>query len=121
MELITDMDLRYNCFGGQVDNPPVDHYLASHSCGGPCKKPLGSRCSNTSRASAETEMILSRLPAPLQPIAQGSERTPLGQRKLSCDDECGKLEKKRLLADTFGVELLGDFTSGDTGALGSEM
>ncbi|KAG6549717.1 hypothetical protein Mapa_008697 [Marchantia paleacea] len=77
--------------------------------------------SSTSRASAETEMILSRLPAPLQPITQSSERTPLGQRKLSCDDECGKLEKKRLLADAFGVELSGDFTSGDAGALGSEM
>lgn len=72
-------------------------------------------------APAETEMILNRLPPPLQPIAQGSERTPLGQRKLLCDDECGKLEKKRLLANTFGVELSGDFTSGDTGALGSEM
>ncbi|OAE24770.1 hypothetical protein AXG93_48s1180 [Marchantia polymorpha subsp. ruderalis] len=205
VELITARDLRYNCFCGQVDNPPVDHYLTPHSCGGPCKKPLdrnvankkllavvetfvGESChvdvilvpgfvtkdlekchpgpcgecevspamlqtcpcgkkkllelvgsgrprinctdpvptcgqggSSTSRASAETEMILSRLPAPLQPIAQSSERTPLGQRKLSCDDECGKLEKKRLLADAFGVELSGDFTSGDTGALGSEM
>ncbi|KAL3679172.1 hypothetical protein R1sor_022128 [Riccia sorocarpa] len=65
------------------------------------------------RHSAETEMILSRLPGPLQPLPQGSERVPLGQRKLSCDDECAKHEKRKLLADAFGVEISGDGRGGD--------
>ncbi|KAL2613702.1 hypothetical protein R1flu_025394 [Riccia fluitans] len=68
---------------------------------------------NGTRLSAETEMILSRLPGPLQPLPQGSERVALGQRKMSCDDECAKLEKRRLLADAFGVEMSGDGTGGD--------
>lgn len=46
--------------------------------------------------------ILHKLPAPLQPI-EGNVRVPLGQRKLMCDDECSKMERKKLLADAFGV------------------
>ncbi|MCO5567244.1 hypothetical protein L7F22_020933 [Adiantum nelumboides] len=39
---------------------------------------------------------------PLQPI-DGKARVPLGQRKLACDEDCAKLEKKRVLADAFGM------------------
>jgi len=47
--------------------------------------------------------ILHKLPAPLQPVQSNSNRVPLGQRKLACDDECTKLEKKKILADAFGI------------------
>lgn len=33
----------------------------------------------------------------------GKARIPLGQRKLACDEDCAKLEKKRVLADAFGM------------------
>ncbi|CAM6104714.1 unnamed protein product [Calypogeia fissa] len=83
----------------------------------PCDAGGGSH----SRATAETEMLLSRLPAPLQPI-NGNEKIPLGQRKIQCDDECGKLEKRRLLADAFGVDYHGDaHLGGDNGILGSDI
>lgn len=39
---------------------------------------------------------------PLQPV-DVKTRVPLGQRKLACDEECAKLEKKRILADAFGI------------------
>ncbi|GJU46941.1 protein phosphatase 2C 70 [Tanacetum coccineum] len=47
---------------------------------------------------------LNKLPAPLQPDEANGKRTPLGQRKLVCDDECSKLERKKVLADAFGAE-----------------
>ncbi|KAH7330948.1 hypothetical protein KP509_20G009600 [Ceratopteris richardii] len=39
---------------------------------------------------------------PLQPV-DSKVKIPLGQRKLACDEECAKLEKKRILADAFGM------------------
>ncbi|KAM1129764.1 hypothetical protein ACFX13_040226 [Malus domestica] len=47
--------------------------------------------------------IVQRLPAPLQPIESTSKNIPLGQRKLMCDDECAKMERKRVLADAFDI------------------
>ncbi|KAM7279977.1 hypothetical protein ACFE04_007111 [Oxalis oulophora] len=47
--------------------------------------------------------IVQKLPAPLQPVDLTGKRIPLGQRKLACDEECAKLEKKRLLADAFDI------------------
>ncbi|KAK1432647.1 hypothetical protein QVD17_09545 [Tagetes erecta] len=41
-----------------------------------------------------------KLPVPLQPV---EAKIPLGQRKLMCDDECVKVERKKVLADAFGV------------------
>lgn len=46
--------------------------------------------------------LIQKLP-PLQPLEASSGRIPLGQRKLMCDDECAKLERKRVLADAFNV------------------
>lgn len=40
---------------------------------------------------------------PLQPVEATVKRTPLGQRKLVCDDECAKVERKRVLADAFDI------------------
>ncbi|CAN6981135.1 unnamed protein product [Brassica rapa subsp. trilocularis] len=40
--------------------------------------------------------VLQKLPTMLQPVESSGNRIPLGQRKLSCDDECVKLERKRV-------------------------
>lgn len=47
--------------------------------------------------------IIQKLPVPLQPVEANGKKIPLGQRKLMCDDECAKMERKRVLADAFGV------------------
>ncbi|KAJ3694862.1 hypothetical protein LUZ60_000239 [Juncus effusus] len=46
--------------------------------------------------------FIQKLPVPLQPLENG-KRVPLGQRKLSCDEECAKLERRRVLADAFDI------------------
>ncbi|CAI9113728.1 OLC1v1014386C1 [Oldenlandia corymbosa var. corymbosa] len=46
--------------------------------------------------------LVQKLPAPLQPI-EANAKVPLGQRKLMCDDYCAKTERKKVLADAFGV------------------
>lgn len=68
-------------------------------------------------------MALSRLPAPLQPLeGKDREKIPLGQRKMQCDDECAKLEKKRLLADAFGATVPGEAVPGvEGGVVGSDL
>ncbi|KZV38777.1 hypothetical protein F511_27130 [Dorcoceras hygrometricum] len=45
--------------------------------------------------------IIQKLTAPLQPAEGNGERVPLGQRKLMCDEECAKMERKKVLADAF--------------------
>ncbi|GJR48919.1 NF-X1-type zinc finger protein NFXL1 [Tanacetum coccineum] len=45
-----------------------------------------------------------RLPVPLQPVEVNGKKIPLGQRKLTCDDECSKVERKKVMADSFGVD-----------------
>ena len=40
--------------------------------------------------------VLQKLPTTLQPVESSGNRIPLGQRKLLCDDECAKLERKRV-------------------------
>ncbi|KAK9278362.1 hypothetical protein L1049_027927 [Liquidambar formosana] len=47
--------------------------------------------------------IIQKLPVPLQPVEVNGKKIPLGQRKLVCDDECAKLERKRVLADAFDI------------------
>ncbi|XAR65419.1 hypothetical protein NMG60_11009545 [Bertholletia excelsa] len=47
--------------------------------------------------------IIQKLPVPLQPVEANGKKVPLGQRKLMCDDDCAKLERKRALADAFGI------------------
>ncbi|TVU11845.1 hypothetical protein EJB05_45453, partial [Eragrostis curvula] len=47
--------------------------------------------------------IIQKLPMPLQPVESNGRRVPLGQRKLSCDEECAKMEKKRVLAEAFDI------------------
>ncbi|KAK3132100.1 hypothetical protein QOZ80_6AG0515760 [Eleusine coracana subsp. coracana] len=47
--------------------------------------------------------IIQKLPMPLQPVESSGRRVPLGQRKLACDEECAKMEKKRVLADAFDI------------------
>lgn len=47
--------------------------------------------------------MIQKLPVPLQPAEENGQRIPLGLRKLMCDDECTKVERKKVLADAFGV------------------
>ncbi|XP_031492196.1 NF-X1-type zinc finger protein NFXL1 [Nymphaea colorata] len=48
--------------------------------------------------------VIQNLPVPLVPLDTNSKRVvPLGQRKLVCDEECAKLERKKVLADAFDI------------------
>ncbi|KAK1277617.1 NF-X1-type zinc finger protein NFXL1 [Acorus gramineus] len=49
--------------------------------------------------------IIQKLQVPLQPveIAANGHRVPLGQRKLMCDEECTKAERRKVLADAFDI------------------
>ncbi|KAJ4835807.1 NF-X1-type zinc finger protein nfxl1 [Turnera subulata] len=47
--------------------------------------------------------IAQKLPAALQPVESTGKRIPFGLRKLMCDDDCAKLERKRVLADAFDI------------------
>lgn len=47
--------------------------------------------------------IAQKLPAALQPLESTSKKISLGQRKLMCDDDCTKLERKKVLADAFDI------------------
>lgn len=48
--------------------------------------------------------VIQKLPVPLQPIEVGDrKKVPLGQRKLMCNEECAKMERKRVLADAFDI------------------
>ncbi|CAH8383909.1 unnamed protein product [Eruca vesicaria subsp. sativa] len=64
----------------------------------PCDAEGGSGSNSLYEAS-----VLQKLPTTLQSLESGGNRIPLGQRKLSCDDECAKLERKRLLQDAFDI------------------
>ncbi|CAI9116311.1 OLC1v1017422C1 [Oldenlandia corymbosa var. corymbosa] len=60
---------------------------------------------NNGGYSADTVLeasLVQKLPAPLQPV-EANAKAPLGQRKLMCDDDCVKTERKKVLADAFGV------------------
>lgn len=46
---------------------------------------------------------IQQLPMPLQPVESNVKRVPLGQRKLCCDEECAKMERKRVLAEAFDI------------------
>lgn len=56
---------------------------------------------NTDSA-AEISRIQS-LSVPLLPVELNGKRVPLGQRKLTCDEECEKLARKKQLADAFEI------------------
>lgn len=47
--------------------------------------------------------VVQKLPVPLQPVEATGKKIPLGQRKLMCDDDCAKAERKRVLADAFDI------------------
>nr|CAB3467686.1 unnamed protein product [Digitaria exilis] len=53
----------------------------------------------------EAELLVDRYVVLLgeNPVESNGKRVPLGQRKLSCDDECAKMEKKRVLAEAFDI------------------
>ncbi|KAF9589493.1 hypothetical protein IFM89_024764 [Coptis chinensis] len=47
--------------------------------------------------------VAQKLPVPLQPVEENGKKVPLGQRKLVCNEECAKMERKRVLADAFDI------------------
>ncbi|KAG5030327.1 hypothetical protein JHK87_013841 [Glycine soja] len=47
--------------------------------------------------------IIQKLPVLLQPVAANGKKAPLRQRKLMCNDDCAKLERKRVLADVYEI------------------
>lgn len=47
--------------------------------------------------------IIQKLPAPLQPVEGNGKKIPLGQRKMTCDEECEKLARKKQLAEAFDI------------------
>ncbi|GJQ98269.1 NF-X1-type zinc finger protein NFXL1 [Tanacetum coccineum] len=63
--------------------------------------------SNNSGYNVDTVLEASavqKLPMQLQPVKVNGKKIPLGQRKLTCDDDCSKVELKKVLADSFGVD-----------------
>ncbi|KAL1318296.1 hypothetical protein HN51_070567 [Arachis hypogaea] len=67
----------------------------------PCDAGVSS--SNYNADAVHEASITQKLPIPLQPVDPNGKKVPLGQRKLMCDDECAKLERKRVLADAFDI------------------
>ncbi|GKB59018.1 NF-X1-type zinc finger protein NFXL1 [Tanacetum coccineum] len=87
---------------------PLDFFYVIHvdlRIGSRCLIPafhlvlLGCYMDNVLEASA-----VQKLPVPLQPVEVNGKKIPLGQRKLTCDDECSKVEHKKVLADAFEVD-----------------
>ncbi|XP_061340039.1 NF-X1-type zinc finger protein NFXL1-like [Gastrolobium bilobum] len=68
----------------------------------PCDAGGGSS-SNYNADAIHEASIIQKLPVPLQPVDANGIKIPLGKRKLMCDDECAKLERKRVLADAFDI------------------
>ncbi|KAL6545604.1 NF-X1-type zinc finger protein nfxl1 [Orobanche gracilis] len=66
--------------------------------------PCGSGVGSSSDRYNKVDNVLesSVVQKPLQAEENG-QKVPLGQRKLMCDDECAKTERKKVLADAFGV------------------
>ncbi|KAJ1438677.1 Zinc finger, NF-X1-type [Sesbania bispinosa] len=67
----------------------------------PCD--AGGSSSNYNADAIHEASIIQKLPVPLQPVDANGKKVPLGQRKLMCDEECAKLERKKLLADAFDI------------------
>nr|KYP67434.1 Transcriptional repressor NF-X1 [Cajanus cajan] len=67
----------------------------------PCD--AGGSCANYNADAVHEASIIPKLPLLLQPLGANGKKVPLGQRKLKCNDDCAKLERKRVLADAFEI------------------
>ncbi|XP_057446864.1 NF-X1-type zinc finger protein NFXL1-like [Lotus japonicus] len=67
----------------------------------PCD--AGGSISNYNADAIHEASIVQKLPVPLQPVDSNGRKVPLGQRKLMCDEECAKYERKKVLADAFDI------------------
>ncbi|XP_078159486.1 NF-X-like 1 [Carex rostrata] len=67
--------------------------------------------------------FIQKLPVPLHPLETNGKRVPLGQRKLACDEDCAKLERRKALADAFDITPpnLDGLHIGDNSAAVSEL
>ncbi|GJR75625.1 NF-X1-type zinc finger protein NFXL1 [Tanacetum coccineum] len=48
--------------------------------------------------------VVQKLLVPLQPVELNGKKIPLGQRKLTCDDEYSEVQCKKFLANALGVD-----------------
>ncbi|XP_027340062.1 NF-X1-type zinc finger protein NFXL1-like [Abrus precatorius] len=67
----------------------------------PCD--AGGSCANYNADAVHEASIIQKMPVQFQPVAANGKKVPLGQRKLMCNDECAKLERKKVLADAFEI------------------
>ncbi|PNT76112.1 hypothetical protein BRADI_1g44270v3 [Brachypodium distachyon] len=99
------------CIGGHVDircNQPCgkNRQCGLHACGKTChpfpcdQPPTNGEASSSSGVKASCLQICG---APRRELESTGKRVPLGQRKLSCDEECAKMERKRVLAEAFDI------------------
>lgn len=65
--------------------------------------PCSAGGNGSGQSSVFESSFVQKLPVPLQPVEANGKKVPLGQRKLCCNEECAKLEKKRVLADAFDI------------------
>ncbi|XVF09541.1 hypothetical protein REPUB_Repub07fG0102800 [Reevesia pubescens] len=75
-----------------------------HTCTATCHP--SAPCLDVSGLNADTVFeasIIQKLTVPIQPVELTDKNISLEQRKLMCDDECAKLECKRVLADAFDI------------------
>ncbi|GJS91946.1 NF-X1-type zinc finger protein NFXL1 [Tanacetum coccineum] len=74
------------------------------SCGQTCGAPKRLNNNGYNVDTVLEASAVQKLPVPLQPVEVNGKKIPLGQRKLTCDDECSKVERKKIMADVFGVD-----------------
>ncbi|XP_057840828.2 NF-X1-type zinc finger protein NFXL1-like [Cryptomeria japonica] len=93
----------HNCHLGECP-PCTASAEITCSCGRMTAKVPCDAGGNNIRADPVFEAsIYHKLPARLQPTESHLTRVPMGQRKLACDDECAKLERKKTVANAFDI------------------
>ncbi|XP_056634026.1 NF-X1-type zinc finger protein NFXL1 [Diorhabda sublineata] len=89
----TDIPTKYLCFCTKVENPKYDPYIAPHSCGQICKKPLKPKCGH------QCLLLCHPGPCPPCPVTVNlscycGSQPPRSQRcsrkEWSCNNVCGK-------------------------------
>ncbi|XP_062118104.1 NF-X1-type zinc finger protein NFXL1 [Humulus lupulus] len=92
----------YLCPDTRCDFPVTITCLCGRiSASVPCD--AGGNSGNYNADTVYEASVMQKLPAQLQPVEATGIKIPLGQRKLMCEDECAKLERKRVLADAFDI------------------
>lgn len=100
VQFISANELKYYCFCGQVEEPPLDYYISPHSCGGPCRKPLGKGKNSMCKHHCTMQCHPGPCPpctalAPPQPCPCGKTTytrrcSEQGKGANSCGQQCGR-------------------------------